>query len=250
MLNPFRALGKALRDLFDDFLLLIACNMIWSLMCAPIWAFALFLLGEGAGLLALVVALLGVLPAGPATGGLFHVAARAVDGRASKVRDFFTGMRLYARPGWAIVGVATAGLVLILYNLGFYLAVTNLFGAIMLGLWLYVLIFWLSLLFYAPALLVLQEQPDLRAIARNAFLMALGRPVFTFLSLVLLVIILALSLYLVLPIFLLTVALFALWSVHAARLLIDDARRRREAGESATAPAPEERGRKGQARPK
>lgn len=249
MLNPFRALGKAVRDLLDDFLLLIACNMIWSLMCAPIWVFALFLLGEGAGPLAIIFALLGALPAGPATAGLFYVAARLADGRASKVGDFFAGMRAYARPAWAIVGVGTVGLTLIFYNLAFYLTVANLFGAIMLGLWLYGLIFWLSLLFYAPALMVLQEQPDLRAVARNAFFMAMGRPIFTFVSLALLVVLLVLSLYLVLPVFLVTVAYFALWSIHAARLLIEDARRRREDAAPA-APALEERGRKGQARPK
>ncbi|NTU83030.1 MAG: hypothetical protein HGA45_27290, partial [Chloroflexales bacterium] len=233
MLNPLRALGKALRDLFDDFLLLVVCNIIWSLMCLPIWMFALFLIGAGAWPLAITVALVGVLPAGPATAGLFYVAYRVVDGRASKVADFFAGLRQYARPGWAIIGVATASFLLIGYNLGFYLTVTNLFGAIMLGLWLYGLLFWLGLLLYAPALVFLQEQPDLRMVARNAFLMALGRPIFTFVSLVLAVALLVLSLYLVVPPFLITAALFALWSVHATRQLIEDARRRREGTESA-----------------
>lgn len=250
MLNPFGALGKAMRDLFDDFLLLIVCNMIWALMCLPIWVFALFLLGEGAGLLTIMVALLGVVPAGPATAGIFHIAYRVADGRASRVRDFFVGMRQYARPGWAVVGVATASLLLIGYSLGFYLTVTNLFGAIMLGLWLYGLLFWLSMLLYAPALVVLQERPDLRLVARNAFLMALGRPIFTVLNCLLLVVLLVLSSYLVLPLFLVTMSFFALWSVHAARQLIEDARRRRESADPSPVVLPEERGRKGQVRPK
>jgi hypothetical protein len=80
--------------------------------------------------------------------------------------------------------------------------------------------------------------------------MALGRPIFTFLNSVLLVALLVLSIYLVVPLFLVTVALFALWSVQATRQLIEDARRRRESADPVAAALPEERGRKGQVRPK
>jgi uncharacterized membrane protein YesL len=251
MLNPFRALGKALRDLFDEFLPLVVVNLLWALFSLPVWWFALAALLQGAWVVATVVALLGVLPAGPATAGLFAIAFKVADGRAVKLGDFFSGMRQFARPGWAVVGVATATLLLILYNLSFYANVGNLFGGVMLGLWLYGLIFWLGLLIYAPALVVLQDTPDLRMVARNAFLMALGRPIFTFLTLVLMVLIVGLSVFLVVPIFFFTISYLALWSVNATRTLVDDARRRREAAEAATPPLPpEERGRKGQVRPK
>lgn len=250
MINPFRALGKALRDLFDDFLLLVLCNLLWAALALPLWWVALLPLVNGAWLLAIGIALVGVLPAGPATAGLFYVANRVAEGRASKVADFFRGMRQYARQGWAIVGVATATFLLVLYNLSFYTGVGNLFGAIMLGLWLYGLIFWLGLLLYAPALVFLQEEPDLRLVARNAFLMALGRPIFTFLTIVLMLAVVLLSAFLVAPFFIVTVALLALWSIRAARLLIDDARSRREAAEAKGATPAEERGRKGQVRPK
>mgnify|MGYP001270297894 CR=1 FL=1 len=250
MLNPLRALGKSLRDLFDDFLLLAICNLIWAALCLPLWWVALVLLLEGAWLLAGAAALLGVLPAGPATAGLFFVAHKVADGRASKVADFFAGVRQYARPGWAVMGVATASFLLISYNLGFYTQFNNLFGAIMLGLWLYGLIFWLGLLLYAPPLIFLQEEPNLRLMARNALLMAVGRPIFTFLTLAMMLAIVLLSAFLVVPLFLVTVALLSLWSVNAARQLIEDSRRRREEAEAKAAPPPEERGRKGQVRPK
>lgn len=250
MLNPFRALGKAVRDLFDDFLLLSICNLLWAVLALPLWWLATGLLLSGAWLLAGAVALLGVLPAGPATAGLFYVAHRVADGRAAKVADFFTGLRQYARPGWAIVGVATLVFILIAYNLSFYLGVTNLFGGVMLGLWLYALIVLLGLLIYAPALVYLQEEPNLRQVARNAFLMVLGRPIFTFLTLVLMVALTLLSAFLIVPTFLITVAFLAIWAVSATRQLIDDARRRREAAEATAAAPSEERGRKGQVRPK
>lgn len=250
MLNPFRALGKALRDLFDEFLPMTVGNLLWAVCALPLWWVATGALLQGYWLMAIVIAMLGVLPAGPATAGLFAMADKVADGRAVKVGDFFAGLRQYARPGWAIVGVATASFLLIVYNLSFYLGVSNLLGGIMLGLWLYALIFWIGLLVYAPALIFLQDTPSLRLIARNAALMAVGRPVFTFLTIVLMVAIVILSVFLMVPVFLFTVAFLALWSLSATRQLIDDARRRREAAEDAAAPPPEERGRKGQVRPK
>jgi uncharacterized membrane protein YesL len=251
MLNPFRALGKSVRDLFDDFLTLTVSNLLWALFTLPLWWVAVGALLQGFWLFAIAIALLGVLPAGPATAGLFYVAHRASDGRASKFGDFFTGLRQYARPGWAIVGVATASFLLIVYNLSFYLGVGSIVGGLMLGLWLYGLVFWLGLLLYAPALLFLQEEPSLRLVARNAFLMAVGRPIFTLLTLAMMVAIAVISTLLTVPVFLITVAFLALWSVNAARQLVEDARRRREAADAdATAPPPEERGRKGQVRPK
>lgn len=250
MVNPFRPFGKAVRDLFDDFLLLALCNLLWAILCLPLWWVALGLMASGALLFGILVAMLGVLPAGPATVGLFYIAYRVVDGRASKLSDFFAAMRSYARPGWILMAVATASLLLIGYNLGFYIGVSNLFGGIMLGLWLYGLIFWLGLLLYAPALLFLQEEPNLRLVGRNAFLMALGRPIFTFITLVLMLFIVGLSLFLVVPIFVVTIALLAVWSVHAAKQLVDDARRRREEAEARGALPSDEKGRKGQVRPK
>jgi Tfp pilus assembly protein PilX len=61
-----------------------------------------------------------------------------------------------------------------------------------------------------------------------------------------------LSLFLVIPVFLITAALLNLWSVRATTALIEYQRARQEAEEAAAANAPpaEERGRKGQVRPK
>jgi uncharacterized membrane protein YesL len=251
MLNPFRALGSSLRDLFDDFLLLIACNLLWALLSLPLWALAFLLLSAGIPALAATAALLGVLPAGPATIALYYVAHRITDGRATKIVDFFGAMRQHARIGIMLTGIALAGLLMILFNLGFYLSVNNAFGGAMLGLWIYLLVFWLGLMLYAFPLAFLQDQPDLRLIARNAFLMSVGRPIFTFLTLVLMALILGLSLFLVVPAVLLTVAYLPVWATRATRQLIDDARRRREAAEEAGgAQAVNEKGRKGQVRPK
>jgi uncharacterized membrane protein YesL len=251
MLNPFRALGSSLRDLFDDFLLLIMCNLLWAAISLPLWAVAFTLLSAGAPALALVAAVLGVLPAGPATIALYHVAYRITDGRAVKVGEFFGAMREHARIGIILTGITIAGLVLILFNLGFYLSVNNAFGGAMLGLWIYLLVFWLGLALYVFPLAFLQDAPDLRLIVRNAFLMSVGRPIFTFLTLLLMGVIVGLSLFLVVPAVLITVAFLTVWATRATRQLIDDARRRREEAEAGPGDqAVNEKGRKGQVRPK
>jgi hypothetical protein len=229
MINPFRPLGSALRDLFDDFLLLIVCNLLWALLSFPLWTLAYTLLLAGLPLLAGLAALIGVLPAGPATVALYAVAFRVVDGRASKLADYFAAMRAHARVGIVLTALAVGGLVVILFNLGFYLSVNNVFP-----------------------LVFLQERPDLRLIARNAFLMALGRPIFTVLTLLLMGVLFIVSAYLIAPIVLFTLAFLAVWSTRATKTLIDDARRRREEAAATTGvvSATDEKGRKGQVRPK
>jgi uncharacterized membrane protein YesL len=252
MANPFRALWAALRDLFDEFFMLIVCNLIWVAISGPLFFLAYLLLSAGGSIPAAVVALLAVLPAGPATAGLSAVSYRVSDGRAIKVGDFFAGMRSYARQGWVLMGLFVAGVIIILFNLGFYIGISNLLGGLMLGLWIYLLVFWCSMLIYSFPLLFLQEHPDLRMLARNAALMVVGRPIFTFVTLVLMLIVAGLSAFTVVVFLLITPALLNLWSARATRHLIEvaEARRAALANKSAEVAPIEEKGRKGQVRPK
>lgn len=252
MRNPFQALGAALRDLFDEVFLLLVCNLIWAALSLPLWALALSALAQGAPLAALLAGALGVLPAGPANAGLFYVVYRVTDGRATKIADFFAGMRRYLRPALLITLIAAGGALLVLFNLGFYLRMNSLLGGFLLGLWLYLALFWLGLTLYAFPLMMLQEVPSLRLIGRNALVLALGRPVYTFVTLLLMGALLAISLILVAPLVLITPAFLALWATRATRALIAAASRQsQEDGPGAPGPSPaEERGRKGQARPK
>ncbi len=256
MLNPFRVLLSALRDLFEEFFLLIGCNLIWAAISLPLWWLALALINVGAFGWGAGVALLGALPAGVASAGLVALAARISDGFAVKLGDFSSGMRRYARPGMAFAGLWMAGLLLIVLNLNFWPSRAGLLGPIMFGAWLYALLTWFSVLIYAPALLVLQPTPSLRSVSRATVMMILGRPVFTLVTVALLGVVFYLSLRFILPLLLFSVALFALWGMRATQAQIAEAHRRRE--EAATAAAAvgasvvpsEERGRKGQVRPK
>ncbi len=249
MLNPLTAFGRALRDLFDDFFLIICCNLVWFCTTAPLWAVALYMLVDGQFWLAALVTMLGTLPAGPMTMGLVALAWRLADGRVSGFRDFFGAVWRYARTGWILFGGWMLGFLLILFNLGYYGTLQGWVGVILTTIAIYILLFWLSLLIYVPALFLLQEVPTPRMIIRSSTLMILGRPIFTLLTLAMMGLILLISFSLVAPLALLTVGWLALWGMHTTRQQIADAERRKQEAEAATAPS-EERGRRGQVRPK
>lgn len=253
MANPFRALWYTLRDLFDEFFILIVSNLLWLAISLPAFFFAYTFLAAGSVPLAAMAALLGILPAGPATAGLSYLSYRVSDGRAVKVGDFFSGMRTYAQIGWLIVGVWVSGALIIVFNIGFYIGTQGLVGGLLLGLWAYALLSWLALLLYSFPLILLQEQPDPRTMLRNAAVMVLSHPVFTIVTVLLMLLILVLSTILVAPLVLISVALLNLWSMRATRYLIDVDEQRRTAAQARSGqptPPNDEKGRKGQVRPK
>jgi uncharacterized membrane protein YesL len=247
MPRAFRVFWSAIRDFFDEFLFLSACNLIWVALCVPLLGFAFFVVTD-APVLASAAALLAVLPMGPASVGLAAVAHRISDGRTASFGVFFEAMRRYARPAWIITGIWMVGMLIILFNLTFYNQVDNLFGAVFYGIWLYILIVWLALQIYLFPLLMLQEKPSLRLLVRNGAVLCLGRPVFTLTTLVLMIAIMALSLIVVVPLVLVTIALFAVWGMWATKSLIEADRLKAEA--ASPAPVVEEKGRRGQVRPK
>jgi uncharacterized membrane protein YesL len=252
MINPLRVLGATLRDLFDEFLLLILGNMIWMVLVGvPIW-FSVVLAAAGAPVPGALVGLLTILPAGPATAGMYVIAQRVSEGRATKPADVWSGIRTYTRSFWVVLGIWITGFMLFSFNIGYYGGMPNIFGSAMLGLWLYCLILWCGLLIYALPLVILQAQPGLRQIARTSAVMAFGHPVFTLATLVCMGLVLGLSIFLVAPIVLFGAAWLILWSFRATHAVLAHMERRRaDAQQSSVETEPQpERGRKGQVRPK
>lgn len=226
MINPFHVAWLALRDALDEAGLLVACNLIWSLLCLPLLWVAYALLTGDAPIPAALVLLLGVLPGGPATVALTFVAQRAIEGRAARISEFFAALRRYARRAWLALGVWSFGLLLILCDLGFALDHTTLAATIMLGLGIALLLAWLALLIYLTPQLIGDDPFDLALALRRAAFMALGHPIVTLVSLALMLLTLWGSLLLLLPIFAITPALLSVWSARLSQTLIADARRR------------------------
>lgn len=248
MLNPIAVLWRALRDLFDELLLAISVNVIWAFLTLPLVFVAIAALISGEPLLASGALLAAVLPAAPASVGLAAIALRISEGRVGHLRDYLAALRTYAVPAWQIGLIWVGGLLLLLLNFSFYIRIDGILGGVLIGLVLYLLIFWSLLLIYAIPLIVLQEQPDLRRIVRNTLVLLLSRPLFALINGSLIVIVLGLSFMTVVPLSLISAMLIAQWSLRATQTVISDLRARQAAREAAAPPV--DRGRRGQVRPR
>ena len=255
-MSIFRVLWLSLKDVFDELFTLMAINLLWVAISAPLVLVAVFLISAGSTVLGILVALLAVLPMAPANAGLYIVAQRVTEGRVIAWRLFFEGFREYLRLSWQVYGLWMIGLILIVGNLTFYSGIGSGLISFVRILLLYLLIVWFGLLIYIGPLMVLQTDKRLRVIARNAFLMVFGRPIFTLVTLILMALLgVALGTFVPILPLLLTFSLLAIWSFRATKTLVADAEARRAAQEervaaAASNPTSTEKGRGGQVRPR
>ena len=249
-MNIFRTLWKSLKDLFEDLFILALVNILWILINAPIVVAAFFALSNFTILY--LVLLLSALTLGPTNAGLYAVAERVTDGRTSSWRDFFAGMRANAVLSWKIYGLWMLGLVVILVNLQFYSQNGTTIASFLYVLFLYFVVVWFGLLMYLGPLMILQTDKRIRTIARNAALMTFGRPLFTLITLALMVAITVGSIFLPILFLLATGSFLAIWSFRAVLTLIAEAEERRTAAEekAAAVNANPDKGRGGQIRPR
>lgn len=256
-MGAFRVFWQSGKDLFDELFGLMFVNVLWMLVSAPLLLIGFTLFLNGSPLMAGVAALLAVLPMAPASAGLTLIAQRVSEGRTFEWRLFFDGFRAPRVLAWQIYGLWMLGLLLILVNLGFYGGVASPLGAFVTVLFLYILLIWFALLIYLGPLALLQTDRRLRTIWRNAAVLALGRPVFTLITAVLMALIATLSIFVPLLVLLLTVSFFAVWGFRATTTVIAEAEERRRALDeqqaveaTSGAPANREKGRGGQVRPR
>lgn len=251
MIRALRVVWLAFKDLFDEFALLMICNLLWSLLSLPLVVATGSLLRNGLWLPALLLSLVAIVPLAPATVALCAVANDVSEGIVSSWRKFFAAVRRYAVPSWKAFGIWQLGLLLILVDIWFYGGMANFLGITLMVFWCYMLLIWLALLLYFPPLLVVQEGIDVRTLARSSGSMVFGRPLFTLVLLVLTVALTIVSAIFGLPLVVLTVALLALIGIRATRSLLAEAEAAREAAAAAqAAPESRERGRRGQVRPR
>jgi hypothetical protein len=255
-MGAFRVLWLSIKDFFDELFLLVVVNLLWMLISAPLMAPALFLIFSGSIVPGFALALLAVLPMAPATTGLYIIAQRITEGRATSWRVLFAGFREHRMLSWRVYGLWMLGLLLIVANVNFYSGMASSLGGVLVILFLYFLLVWFGLLIYIGPLMLLQEDKRIHVIARNGFLLVLGRPIFTLITLILMGLLVAVSwLLLILP-FVLTFSFLPLWGFRATEALIAEAAARRAAEEeraAATAAGSRpntDKGRGGQVRPR
>lgn len=248
-MNIFRTFWKSGRELFEELLIIMVSNLLWLLVNLPLGLALAVAWLAGAFLPLLALLLLGTLSFGPASAGLYVIAQRITEGRTSNWRNFVAGMREYASLSIKVYGWWMLGLVVIIFNLQFYNLNASTISAFLSIVFLYFLLVWCGLLIYIGPLMVLQTDKRVRVIARNAALMAFGRPIFTFVTLVLMAIVLLLSIYLTFLVIVGAIAFLALWGFRATLTLIAEAEARQAAADGNPAgDAPKGRG--GQVRPR
>lgn len=208
---------RSMKDLWEDFVLLIALNMGWGLV-AVLPFVPLFVLGNAQPLVALGLGLAFLLPLPVYTGAFCFVANQITRDRAVGWGTFGTGLRRYWKKSLLVALGNLVVLVLIAANIQFY-------GIILQGTWtnfalsIWVLLggYWLlTQIFWFPMILELEREQVLIAL-RNALLMGIATPGFSLVLSIIVVVIIVLSALLVVPVVLVTTSLLLLIANHATR---------------------------------
>jgi len=200
--SALKVVGRSFRDWWDEMFLMVGTNLMWALLAIPV--ITLF----------------------PATLGVYHLSYEKSHGRRVEFDLFWQGFRRYFGKAWALGAINVLVTILLIVNILFYLQQpTWLFYLTI--LWIYLLIIWVGVLIYVFPLALEQEDKSIKLVYRNAVLLALGRPVFTFVVALLQIALLAISIVLSPLLLLAYVPLSSLISNHALIDSIEDVERRR-----------------------
>ena len=160
------------------------------------------------------------IPIGPATAALAVVARRcAAELRVTRT-FYLDGLRAYWRPALGLSAIGMAVMALLLMNITFYASRPNGFMQGLTLIWAYLLVFWLSVQFYAYPVLVRMEKPRALGALRTAVLGALANPLFSIILVLIAAVFTVLGVLTMIFFFLIWPALMALLGEHAFRLFL------------------------------
>ena len=214
----FRTLWTALVGLYEETLVLLGGNVAALVLNLPI-ALLLVLLGLGTSadtqwVIAIVAWGLMFVPT-PANVALAGLAQAAASPDVPRFAIFRTALRRHWRLAAGCSLVSLAGLVALVWYV--VVAVTLGWPPLIAILWLYATLFWLSLHLYVAPLAVHVAEPRLVDLYRRAALISLGHPGYTFMLLILLLIV-TFACVVFLPVYVLVgLAFVSLVQAHALR---------------------------------
>ena len=149
-----------------------------------------------------------IVPAAPATVGLHHVANRIANYKRVDASFFWEAARSNIGRGWLLYLINLLVPFIIFTSIFFYLSTTGWLRILgFVCIWLFIFVLMISQ-YYFP-LFWQQDEPDIRLILRNAVLLALQHPLYTFLMLLFQLVLIGISVAITLPLFLLAPALIA-----------------------------------------
>lgn len=225
MTDALRVVWYSLKDFWDDFVLLVALSIVWSVAVAlPV--IALFALQDIDFLWALAVSFLLCAPLAIVSGAICFVTNQITRGKSVGWGTFGEGLRHYWAKSLVVALINAIAALLFALNLRFYGVIFEgsattvaLIVTIVIGVyWLMVQVFWF------PMILELESEGVIEAL-RNAVVMVLMTPGFSLALAVLLVLTIVVCVILSLPAVLMMAALLLLITNHATRSRLAYARK-------------------------
>jgi hypothetical protein len=217
---------RSLKEVWDDFLLLVALNVVWALAFALPFV-PLFVLTSVDVLAVFALGLLLALPLPIVSGALCYVTNQISRGKAVGWGTFATGIRHYWAKSLLVALINLVVVILIIANIWFYgVFLEGTWANLALSAWLVVTAYWLLLqVFWFPMILELESEKVLLAL-RNALGMVIITPAFSLTLAAILVVIIVLSIALTVPALLILASLYLLIANHATRSRLAYAQRK------------------------
>jgi hypothetical protein len=228
MLDALRVTWQSIKDFWEELVLLVILDIVWSLcvllIVAPVW-----LLGSRNLVLALVVSLALSWPLPVVSGALCFVANQIARNQFVGWDTFGTGLRRYWAKSLIVALVNVAAVVLIAANIQFYAYVLQgTWTDFAVIAWIAVAAYWLAVqIYWFPMILELESEKMLVAL-RNALGLVLISPGFSLLLMVILVVVVALCLVLTIPALLVMAGLVLLIANYATRSRLALVQRKRQ----------------------
>ncbi|MBV9597277.1 MAG: hypothetical protein JOZ87_10455 [Chloroflexi bacterium] len=218
----FRSFWAAVVDVYDDTLVLLGGNVAALLLNVPLFLLGIVLVYIATGeppaplVSAALATIMAFLPT-PGNVALAGVSQVAAGPDVARLRVFVETLRERWGIAWRCALVSVVVLVALLWNVVFYLNFGATWSLLVAILWTYATVVWLSLHLYVVPLSVHVAQPRVFDLYRRAAFVALGHAGYTFVLLVLLLIV-TFAAVLFLPIYVLVAQSFvSLAQAHALR---------------------------------
>jgi uncharacterized membrane protein YesL len=184
-MKAFTVMGRTFKAAYDELFLCVWLSVLW-------WVGTIL-----------------VIPAAPVTMGLHQVANRIANYKRVDNSFFWEAARANFGRGWLLYLISLLLPIIIGSSIIFYLSTSGWLRILgFVCIWL--IIFALMIGQYYFPLFFQQDEPNIRLVLRNAVLLTLQHPLYTFLMLLFQILLLGISIAITLPLFLLAPALIAI----------------------------------------
>ena len=184
-MKAFPAMWRTFKVLYDELFLWVWLSVLW-------WVGTVL-----------------ILPAAPVAAGLHAAANRSANYKRVDADFFWDGAKQSIGRSWLLVGANLILLIAVVMNIVFYGNSLASWARFVTILWLWVIVLLMMGGQYLLPLFWQQDDRSLRLVFRNAFILALRHPLYTFLMLIFQISLIVISFLTVLPIFLLMPAAVA-----------------------------------------